>query len=99
VWREPVISTMPGQERHSPVLNLGHGDRVGRLPVWRVNPVFFGIGKQRVQPGAANDGEVGDDGHVQTLTGTGSAGYGAVMAFSSIGRGLADPPSHIGGRG
>lgn len=77
-----MISAMPGEERHPPVLDLGNCNRVRRFPVRRVDTMFLGVGEQGIQARTTDDGKVSDDGHVQTLTGSGLAGYGAVMAFS-----------------
>ena len=52
--------------------------------------MLLGVGQKGIKPGTADDGEVGERGHGQTLTGMRAAGYGAVMALT------ADPETDVG---
>src|SRR5437763_526227 len=61
----------------------GDRDRVGRRPVRRLRSVLLGVGEKGIQPGTADHGEVGEDGHGQTLTGMRTAGYRADMALTA----------------
>src|SRR6266545_4317683 len=83
VRRILVSLAVPGQERHPAPVHRGHGDRRGGRPVRGVEAVLLRVGQKGVESGAADDGEVGEDGHGQTLTGMRPAGYGAVMALTA----------------
>ena len=72
-----MIPAVARQERHAPAIDLGYGHRIGRQSVLGVENVLFSVVKQRVESGSADHGDVSKSRHVETLTGSPMAGYGA----------------------
>src|SRR5439155_9212471 len=57
--RELVVLPVSGDERHASSADRSHRDRGRRLPVWRVDYDLFGIVEKRVEPGTAEDADLG----------------------------------------
>ncbi len=73
-----MVAAVAGEERDPPTADFGHGQRIGRLAVRRLDRVLGRTVEKGVEPGSPNDADIGTYGHPQTLTGGLCASYGAM---------------------
>ena len=59
MWWVLVFLPVPGEERDPASSDLAEGDGTGRLPVRRLDGPFLDALEQRVEPGAAEDPDLG----------------------------------------
>ena len=75
--REPVVAPMPGQESDPAPGNLGHRDAVRGGPVGSFDDMLLRPVEERIQARAADDADIRQYCHAQTLTVRRDASYGA----------------------